>query len=219
MPESAEEKEARDIATAAGTALILALYAGNVSRRGNVFFIGERRITGREMRRNLARLETVTGRRLTRLTDDLLANRITLNQWRTSFKAIIGGHHLLTGAMASGSLAKARITDRVAKRVAAEQAYADRFADEIEAGRAGTDARIKSRAKSYVMAASTTFFIVEQASQKLFGAGEAMRVLDPTSESCAGCIEYEGEWMPIDEMPELGSLDCGSRCRCYLEYR
>ena len=30
---------------------------------------------------------------------------------------------------------------------------------------------------------------------------------------------YAYRWMPINEMPRIGSLNCGSWCRCYLEYR
>ena len=39
------------------------------------------------------------------------------------------------------------------------------------------------------------------------------------SESCPGCRIYAGRWMPIGMMPPIGSLDCGSHCRCYLIYR
>ena len=50
------------------------------------------------------------------------------------------------------------------------------------------------------------------------GKTEAKRIRR-ASESCPGCLIYAGRWIPIGMMPPIGSLDCGSHCRCYLIYR
>ncbi len=38
-------------------------------------------------------------------------------------------------------------------------------------------------------------------------------------ESCPDCIFFSDRWMPIGEMPELGSLQCRHHCKCVIEYR
>jgi hypothetical protein len=81
-----------------------------------------------------------------------------------------------------------------------------------------TFSQIKSRARSYLMAASNTYSIIEQRFRSVFGYTEARRIRR-ASESCAGCITYSYVWMPIAQLPEISTLDCGSRCRCFIEYR
>ncbi len=78
--------------------------------------------------------------------------------------------------------------------------------------------QIKARARSYMLAASNTYSIIEQRVRGVIGYTEARRVRR-ASESCSGCITYSYVWMPINALPSIGSLDCGSRCRCYVEYR
>jgi hypothetical protein len=38
-------------------------------------------------------------------------------------------------------------------------------------------------------------------------------------ESCPDCIFFSDRWMPIGEMPELGSLQCRHYCKCVIEYK
>lgn len=78
--------------------------------------------------------------------------------------------------------------------------------------------RIRSRSKSYVLAAAVTFAAVHMAVSKAIGKKEARRVRR-AAESCNACIYWSYKWFPIDEMPAIGTLTCGHWCRCYIEYR
>lgn len=78
--------------------------------------------------------------------------------------------------------------------------------------------RINGRAVSYLFAATATYAVVEYRLKKELGYSEAIRVRT-AAESCEGCLRFAGKWMPIEEMPVIGSLDCGSKCRCFLKYR
>lgn len=80
-------------------------------------------------------------------------------------------------------------------------------------------ASIKARAKSYLRAATITYNVVEQKVRDLIGGYTECRRIRRASESCSACIDWSYRWMPIQDMPPIGTLQCGGRCRCYLEYR
>jgi hypothetical protein len=45
------------------------------------------------------------------------------------------------------------------------------------------------------------------------------RVSEEDTESCDECVDAAGtEFVPLDELPEIGSLTCMSNCRCTVEY-
>lgn len=218
------EQDARNDALLIGgvLAVLLGLKFGSLGVRWDAakgkFAVGGRSVSIATVRRQIGRIEKGLGKKLTGLVDSLAAGTLTLDDWQRETRRTIGSSHVLTGALAAGSIAAAVKSPDVQSRVIAEQRYADDFADEVRRKKAGTFARIAARAKSYMLAAAVTYSVVERVLRGALGDTEAMRVRR-ASESCSGCVEWSGRWIPINNMVPIGSLQCQSHCRCYLVYR
>lgn len=224
MATERELEEARAQAEEVGAALLLllGLKKGTKSvvwdERG-YFTIGGKKVGVLTIRRLLTKVEKVGSARLKGLVRAYFAGRLTLPQWRSAMDTALAGSHLLFGALALGSLEAAAASAIVAERLAEQRRFASGFGDDLRS-RKVSEARGESRASSYLLAASILYHVLEQAVQ---GRGPSRKTqakrIRRASESCPGCLIYAGRWIPINQMPPIGSLDCGSRCRCYLIYR
>lgn len=244
MLSKTETKEAKTIAENADVLIAILLGLKTSSRRftydkaTNTFTDGEIRITPPTLRNFVERIQKAGGVRVREHTDAFLRGEIGVDDWRIRTGTTIVASHLLSSALALGSLITAKTDEDTVRRIGTELNYLDNFKNDITRKQL-SGAKINARAKSYMLAVGVTYHRADQrnkASLRLgtksstsFGQrvtswiyrklyGEVRRVRR-ASESCASCVAYAGIWMPIEEMPPIGSLTCGSRCKCYLEYR
>lgn len=79
--------------------------------------------------------------------------------------------------------------------------------------------RVVNISEMYPNAAYATFANNELFREKDEGVERARRTSEEDGNSCDECISAASdEWQPIDEVPEIGSLQCMSNCRCVIEY-
>lgn len=79
---------------------------------------------------------------------------------------------------------------------------------------------ITARATSYMDSALMTYERQRHLVFVFLGYTEARRVLHIEAEHCEGCAWEAGKgYVPIDELKDLGSEQCGQWCRCTVEYR
>jgi hypothetical protein len=80
-------------------------------------------------------------------------------------------------------------------------------------------ATITTRAGMYADAAYSTYQNNEAAREFDSGVRLGRRISEDDTGTCDECAEAADTYfVPLDELPEIGSLQCGSRCRCYFEY-
>ncbi len=97
--------------------------------------------------------------------------------------------------------------------------YARGFLQDIVSGKQPLDGRLAARAAMYAESGRTTYEHVRMREAERRGRSQVRNVLH-AKESCDQCKSITGRgWIPIDEMPPVGSRTCLSRCRCSLEYR
>lgn len=218
-----EKQRAADLARAVGGALavILAINTRGVSvawdPKAGRFIVDGRYVTIDTIRKELRRFETQVGIRMSKLATQLQNGTVDLEQWRTGMLNLIGSSHVVMAALAAGSIAAAAVRKDVQDRIVSERVYARKFAKDIPAKNLKTST-IKARAQSYLLAAAVTYSVVEQKVRETIGYTEAYRTTN-AAESCGDCLESADYWMPIEDMPPIGSLTCGSRCRCEITYR
>jgi len=218
-----EKRDAEDLAKAVGGVLALLLgltpSAATVSWDGprGRFIVDGQVVSIQTVRREMRRFETAVGVRMSRIATDLEKGRLNLDGWRDAMMKLVGSSHVVAAALASGTVSKAVRNTKVQERVAAERKYVTGFAAAIAAKKLARRT-IVARAKSYLLAAFITYSIVELAVRKIVGYTEAQRITT-ARESCEECRAIAYQWIPILEMPSIGSLQCGSRCRCFCEYR
>lgn len=244
-----EKREAKRIGEQANRAIRLFLFArpngGKVEFDPEIsaFLLNGVPVTAVTMRRILLDIEKSAGRRARQHSEDYINGKISLEEWRKRMSDTVSGAHWLAAALAVGSLLKAANNPVLETDISTQRLYLSRFADDVRAGKV-SEAKLKSRAASYMLAVAVTFWRTDLREKTKIAQLRQRGIVVPTrrgnpifnllglnrgytqarrtrraTESCPACVQYSGYWMPIAEMPSIGSLDCGTRCRCYIEYR
>jgi hypothetical protein len=81
--------------------------------------------------------------------------------------------------------------------------------------------QIENRSSLYVDNLYSTFANNEIAREFDEGTHLGRRDSEKDGDVCAGCEAAEtpeGEWVPLDELEEIGTQECGPRCRCELSF-
>lgn len=213
------KEQARDSGPLVLLLLLLKDYGREVAfnRATGSFYVDGKEVGVRAMRKLVATAEKAASGRLRKLTEDLIAKRITLREWSARMASEVAAVHLIMAALASGSLDAAKNSVQVQKRIEKEKEHVFGFQVAMKAGKV-SPAMAVARAASYTLAAAITFAVIERIVKGVAGYTEAKRIRR-AAESCPGCRIYAGRWIRIQLMPPIGSLDCGSHCRCYLIYR
>jgi hypothetical protein len=236
-----DEKELEQQADEASLILLLLLFRGerrnrqkhtvDFDRQRGVFVLDGRRVSQATMQKLLQKAEQIGKRRAKEHTTALIAGRIDINEWHRRMSSTIKASHLIAAGLALGGINQARADKNLAARINSELSYLDGYRQDIINNRV-SDAKKQSRSSSYFLAILVTFSWLEQilktGLQKLVTDNNERRIVPfytearryrRAKESCNGCRRFSGQWMPIRKMPPLGSLECGSHCRCFIVYR
>lgn len=157
----------------------------------------------------------------------LLAGTITLAAFVHFMRSAIEKWHTVSGSIAYGGKAQldAERIARIQAKIDSELKYLAGFKTDIatalskarEAGITFTETAgfVTSRAVMYADAAYSTY--VNNVTAREFDNGVTMgrRVCEEDTESCEECIDAASTYfVPLDELPEIGSLQCLNNCRC-----
>lgn len=244
-----DKKEMERLLEDASASLLLLLFLGRgnirtdrqveFDRRRGVFRIDGRAVSVTTIRVLLTQIEKLGGVRLKAHLDAFLRGDIDLDEWQTRTASTIRVSHLLSTALAVGGIDRAESNEEANRRIREELLFLAEMRNDIERGKM-SDAKLRARALSYMLAVPVTYWFIDQREkEKLREVKRVKRVtagvplteeeirriyreakrFRRAAESCSGCIAYSGMWMPIEKMPPIGTLDCRSRCRCFIVYR
>lgn len=239
-----EEKELeRQVEDASPILLLLLLFGRkNVrtnhqiefNRRKGVFLLDGKVISLTTIRVLIAQIEKIGANRMQKHLDDLLAKRISVDEWRKRSALTLMVSHRMAAALALGGIDQIATSEELKKKTTEELNYLSGFASDIKAGKMSS-AKMSARARSYMLSVATTYWFIDQMEKKRLAEVKRVKkltggfVMEPTytearryrraRESCPGCVDVSGYWMPIAEMPPIGTLQCGGRCRCFIIYR
>lgn len=214
--------------------LLLTLKEGQIRTVTYDKSTGRFRIRGKivplsEIRRQLGIMEAQIAK-----TMDLYARRLatgvwTIEKWYVEMGKLIESSHTLFAALAVGSIAAATNIPDLVKTIDKELEFLLNFKKEIKRGRYITEDLLNvrpiiARSKSYIRAMFIQYAVLKHQLAILAGFTEAKRILT-AQENCRskpetqGCWEAAGVWMPIKDIPPIGTLTCGQYCKCYLIFR
>jgi hypothetical protein len=181
---------------------------------------------GRAVARDVVKAasELVTREAEYRLLNDALKltqGEISTAEWYQLGKAHIKHGHTAQSALASGgypNMGESTLS-RAQKVVGFHYEKWRGFGGDVMAGRYGPEIEAKSflqRANMYANAMRATAENERKDTAKDNGHIEARRVLAAVQhcDSCAAVAAMG--WIPIDEMPEIGSDSCASNCHCLI---
>ncbi|MGE0131930.1 MAG: hypothetical protein AB7U82_27920 [Blastocatellales bacterium] len=163
-------------------------------------------------------------RDLARHAEDLRAGRINDAEWALRSTEAIKNGHRAVAVIAGGGKANMAASDWgfLGATIRRELSYFNRFANEVEARPEGAqlaDAFV-SRAKSYGAAIYSTF--EQQQRRRVLKDGThafERNILEGGRQHCDGCLrETSRGKVGVGELIPVGERDCGTRCRCRIEY-
>lgn len=128
--------------------------------------------------------------------------------------------HKITGTIAYGG--KAQMTPerwaRIERIIESEKEFlagfkADTAAEILTEG-------LGNRAAMYTDAAYATFANQELQRERDEGVTLGRRICEKDGTSCDECVSAATEeWVPLDDLEEIGSLQCLNNCRCEFEFQ
>jgi hypothetical protein len=183
------------------------------------------RLTDREIREALDEYIDSVQEGMAEKAVQYTAGAITTNQLFQFLEGEVTSLHGASGALAYGGLSQMNPEkwDRIESRVASELGYLSQFRSDVQqAAQAGelSAEGIANRAGLYGEAAYSEY--MNQVVQREGDAGVTLgrRVTEGDGSVCEGCeASATEEFIPLDEIPEIGSQDCVSRCRCEIEFQ
>lgn len=187
----------------------------------------------------LSRIDLRIGNIVDQYNKKLFSGLWTLRKWTEEMLKLIDDGHMIFAALAVGGLAIAAASPLLARRRQRDRRYLRRYSsalrtgiavpDEKESGRTLTASRARSRSRAYVRSLYVTFHLLWHRAHIAAGYKLARRILSP-AEHCRdkiidgqmvkGCLETARQgWIPIQEMPAIGTLVCKQFCKCRIQFR
>lgn len=181
------------------------------------------------IRRELGRMELKVAALILSYNAKLWAKEWTLDKWRSEMAKLAQDSHILFGALALGGLVVSARDLTVQRRTTRDLAALKRFARAIKNGLTPSLPVVNNRSRTYLRSWYVTYHLLSHRAHILAGYTEARRRLTP-AEHCRtkhtaeglidGCWEVARKgWMPILQMPPLGTLVCLQFCKCWIQYR
>jgi hypothetical protein len=189
------------------------------------FIVDGRPVRVESIRQGLEQMANRQTAQINRVTDQLTAGQITVDQWLEEMRRIVGSSHSIAAALSLGTVGAALASQIVVRNIDREWQFAENFAADIRKQKPDIMRRARSRARSYLSAARITFSSIDLAVHKAVGYKFARRRLTlaehcTNSDGFRGCLELAAlGWMDIDKMVPIGHATCGNFCKCFIEYK
>jgi hypothetical protein len=185
-----------------------------------------------DVRNALELIIDASGARMNLLTDQLIAEQISLAEWQIGMMEEIKTAHTAAAAAARGGWAQMSQADwgATGRLIRDQYDFLRNFAGEIASGKQRLDGTARVRTQLYAQAPRGTFEEMRRRYERLMnGMEEERRMLgeadhcssddDPSGER-EGCLELAAlRWQPIGSLPRIGDSVCIVNCHCRFIYR
>lgn len=152
----------------------------------------------------------------------LQAGRSTLAEFQDVLMAEIKTVNVAVSAAAHGGRNAMAPADWLwtAREIKSQYAYARNWAADIASGKAPLDDRLLARARLYGNHAVSTYENMRLRDARNSGAPVLVKNMLHSAEHCEGCTSATAlGWVPIEQMPPLGTRTCKANDRCSLSYQ
>jgi hypothetical protein len=172
------------------------------------------------------------GLEMQEITAQLRGGVLTVDRlaaWEYEMRARIKDVHLYSAAAARGGWDQ--MTPAMYGRVGAvlsrgaagagkgQFQYLEGFLQDLISGRQKMDGSLTRRAAMYATAARGTYAAEDGAGFAAAGYDEERNIRN-SGDSCDGCVGASARgWVPIGQLPPIGSRTCLGACLCRMEYR
>lgn len=189
------------------------------------FIINGQPIPFQIIRKQLETLESKLVKKIIEYNTKLFNKTWNLAQWKAKMQELVENSHVLFAALAVGGIIAAVASPIVERKIERDQKALNGFATALKTKRVSVLTQAINRSKAYLRSAYVTYHLIEHNLQIALGKKEARRILRPaehcrTRQGLEGCFEVSAKsWIPIRDMPPIGTLLCGQFCKCFIIYR
>lgn len=168
-----------------------------------------------EVRTQIEKTVERVGRKNRDLTGRLNSGEIDLKAWKKQMRENIKTMHTLTAAVGKGGRKQMTKSDwgKVGAEIKKQYKYLDKFESDLKKKKVSPKAA-EYRATLYARNARVAFADMESRANE----GRPCRRVLHASESCSECRAWANKGY-VDDQPRIGSLKCGTGCKCSLEYK
>lgn len=176
-------------------------------------------ISPRAVRRQIDRVTEVVRDDLKAIGKSLATGAVTIGAWQILMRDKLKTAHSLVSAIGKGGRKQMTNADwgKVGAGLKKQYSYLNRLAKDIELGKVVAAFQIERRSAAYAMSLRPAYYGLATVAEQAGDAILVRRVIN-SKEGCAECESYADDFIPIDEMPPIGSLQCSVFCLCTLEF-
>lgn len=184
------------------------------------------RLTEREIREALDDYIDSIQRNIAKKAVQFTAGEIKTAELFTFLESEVTALHGASGSIAYGGLPQmdSEKWSRIENKLITELNYLNQFRGDVQSavstGEPLSAEGIANRAGLYGEAAYPEY--MNQVIQREGDAGITLgrRICEEDGASCVGCVDAATEeYIPLDEIPEIGSMECMSNCRCEISFK
>lgn len=169
-------------------------------------------ITAVMLRELIDKLTTYARGRARQLGKRVEAGEISPAQFANAMSELLAAS-IIIAEVVSGRNDMSKAGDKIAW----QRRYLDKFVSSVAAG--VVTSGIAARAGSYTSAIYPTFANGRFEERKEADKEMLCRLITHSKEGCSECADDEADgWVPVSEMGELGTRECGDFCLCTIEF-
>lgn len=169
-------------------------------------------ITAVMLRELIDKLTTYTRLRARRLGARLEAGEISPGQFAEAMTELLTSAHVIAEVVSGRN-----DLNKVKEKVSWQKRYLSKFVASVAAGTVISG--IAARAGSYISAIYPTYATGRFEERKQVEREMQCRLVTHSKEGCSECAADESAgWMPVSEMDEIGTRECGDYCLCTIEF-
>lgn len=180
-------------------------------------------LSNRELSKGIDEYRDSVKRGMAEKVSEFTEGRISEASLFKFLKGEVESLHGAAGSIAYGGLRQ--MTDdkfaRIDARVQSELSYLNQFRADVQAASAEelSAEGIANRAGLYAEAAYSEWLNQTLERERDEGTNLGRRICEADGASCDECVDAATEeFIPLDEIPEIGTLQCLHNCRCEIEF-
>lgn len=173
-----------------------------------------------EIRKRVATYIEAEQEKVAQLSAEVIEGNLTLAKFFDKMEDLIRQWHTTSGVMAYGGEREMNRERwlRIDNKIEAELSFLQDFKQEMQAAEEVTDI-LASRSAMYAESTYATYENNVMAREFDNGVTMGRRISEEDDASCDECVDAASTYFSdLADIPEIGSLQCLTNCRCYIEY-
>lgn len=177
-------------------------------------------ISPRKVRSEIDKTIETAASRMKQSAQKFNEGKINLPQFQIEMAELVKSSHIVAGTTAAGGKEQMQSKDwgEIGRALKEQYKFLNNFARQISREQV-SPAQIENRAKSYAQSARLVYETKQRAQAVGSDMVKARRILH-AAEHCEPCVSWARKgFVDVESLPPIGSLTCGYRCRCHVEYQ